>query len=230
MIINQSVGFAFIHIPKSAGTSVTRFLSPLNGPLDLELGGTVFGEEIQRAYSRRHRLRKHSTLAEMQRAIASARPPEDMFIFTFVRNPYTRLSSIFSFLRKWENYNPDLLRMMRSFADIEEFVDSGVFARLPGPDGMFNPQSDWLKIDGKLAPHVHCFQIEDVGAAIERIRGELTARGADASLLPESFPHANRSESQQLDGLGLSTDLVAKINEYYAQDFEAFGYQRATST
>lgn len=226
MIINQSVGFTFIHIPKSAGTSVTQFLSRLNGPLDLEIGGTVFGEEIQRAYTRRYKLRKHSTLADAQGTIAMARPPHDMFVFTFVRNPYARLSSIFSFLRKWEAYNPDLLRTMKSFSNFEDFVASGIFTRLPGPDNMFRPQSDWLKVDGKLAENVRYFQIEDGAAAIETIRQELLSRGADRRLLPDTFPHANRSESQPLEGLGLSDDLVEKINDFYAEDFKAFGYSR----
>jgi hypothetical protein len=224
MIINQSVGFAFIHIPKSAGTSVTRFLSPLNGPLDLELGGTVFGEEIQRAYARRFKLRKHSVLADAQYAIDMARPPKDMFVFTFVRNPYARLSSIFSFLRKWEGYNPELLRIMKSFSSFSEFVTSGIFTKLPGPDGMFHPQCEWLKVEGKLAKNVRCFQIEDIGNAIKEIRHELEKRGADLSQVPTNFPHANRSESQAIDGLGLSRKQRSLIVDHYAEDFTSFGY------
>jgi hypothetical protein len=224
MIINQSVGFAFIHIPKSAGTSMTQFLSLLNGPLDLEIGGTVFGEEIQRSYTWRYKLRKHSTLAEAQRTITMARPPQDMFVFTFVRHPCARLSSIYSFLRKWEAYNPDLLRTMKSFSSFEEFVASGIFKRLPGPDNMFRPQTEWLKIDGKVAEDVKLFHIEDGALAIETIRNELLNRGADPNLLPETFPHDNRSESRPLDDLGLPADLLASINDFYAEDFKTFEY------
>jgi hypothetical protein len=227
MIINQSVGFTFIHIPKSAGTSVTRFLAPLNGPFDLEIGGTEFGEEIQRAYAQRHGLRKHSTLSEAQRAIGTARPPGEMLLFTFVRNPYARLSSIFSFLRTWEGYNPELLRIMKSFPDFREFVASGLFTRLPGPDGMFRPQSDWLKLDGAVADSVRWFRIEEVETAIEAIRDELALRGADISLLPDRFPHANRSGSPDPAGLGLAPEHLARIDAYYAEDFRTFGYPTA---
>ncbi|MBW4975846.1 sulfotransferase family protein [Roseovarius mucosus] len=229
MIINQSVGFTFIHIPKAAGTSVTQFLSPLNGPLDLEIGGTVFGEEIQPAYARRYKLRKHSTLAEAQATISMARPPKDMFVFTFVRNPYARLSSIFSFLRQWEGYNPDLLRIMKSFSDFQEFVESGIFTHLPGPDNIFRPQTDWLKIDGQIAESVKLFHIEEGASAINAIRQELTERGADPSLLPDSFPHSNRSESQPLEGFGLSKRLVSSIDTFYATDFSALGYSHSLS-
>lgn len=225
MIINRSVGFAFIHIPKSAGTSVTRYLAPLNGPFDLEIGGTEFGEEIQRAYARRHGLRKHSTLAEAQAAIAMARPAAgEMFTFSFVRNPYARLASIFAFLRRWEGYNPELRRMMISFADFPDFVASGLFTRLPGPDGMFRPQCDWLKRDGHLAEGLHWFRIEEVETATATIRQELARRGADTTALPDRFPHANRSDSPDPARLGLDPDLLARINAHYAEDFRTFGY------
>ena len=178
MIINQSVGFTFIHIPKSAGTSVTLFLAPLNGPLDLEIGGTEFGEQIQEAYKLRYNLRKHSTLAEAHDTIAKARHPDDMFIFTFVRNPYNRLLSIFSFLRKWEDCNNDLHHVMNSFVDFREFVASGLFTRLPSPDGIFLPQCNWLKLDGKIVQDVSFFKIEDAAMAIVNRAG--FARGSNS--------------------------------------------------
>ncbi|CAK6698176.1 hypothetical protein OGCDGJMD_02403 [Cyanobium usitatum str. Tous] len=231
MIINQSVGFAFIHIPKSAGTSVTQFLSRLNSPLDLELGGTVFGENIQPAYAKRYNLRKHSSLAEAQATIAMARPPADMFIFTFVRNPYARLASIFSFLRQWQEYNPDLLLIMRSFTNFQEFVASGLFMRVPGPDGIFRPQCNWLKIDNQVSQDVRYFRIEEVAVAIETIRQELVNRGADVNLLLDPFPQANRSRNKSLDDvLALPDKLVTLINSYYAEDFSAFGYRNAGLT
>jgi hypothetical protein len=231
MIINQSVGFTFIHIPKSAGTSITQFLSRLNCPFDLEIGGTVFGEDIQRAYKQRYNLRKHSTLAEARDTIAMARPPGDMFCFTFVRNPYTRLSSIFYFLRQWEDYDPDLLRIMKSFASFHEFVASGLFMRVPGPDNIFRPQSDWLKIDGQVSQDIHYFRIEEVARAIETIRHELVKRGADINLLLNPFPQANRSQNNPSSNIiGLPGEAVASINNYYAEDFSTLGYRNASIT
>ncbi|MFQ6538973.1 MULTISPECIES: sulfotransferase family 2 domain-containing protein [Aphanothece] len=224
MIINQSIGFAFIHIPKSAGTSLMQYLSPLNGPLDLEIGGTLFGEQIQAAYIQRHGLEKHSTLADAQRVINMTRAPREMFVFTFVRNPYARLSSIFSFLRKWESYNPELLRLLKSFADFREFVASEIFMHYPGPSNMFLPQCNWIMVDGKPSSSMHCFRIEDAAKAIKILRHELILRGADASLLPATLPCANISESLPFEGFGLSDALVEKINDYYAEDFKAFGY------
>jgi hypothetical protein len=226
MIINQSVGFTFIHIPKSAGTSVTQFLSPLNGPFDLEIGGTAFGEEVQVAYSRRHRIRKHSTLAEALATMRLARPEREMLVFTFVRNPYERLSSIFSFLRKWENYNPDLLRQMKGFADFEEFVASGIYARVPGPDNMFRPQCDWIKLNGTVAPSVRFFKIEEIEASLKTIRTELSARNAGIDRLPTTFPHANKSRSDMALDTQFPENLLRAIDEFYADDFEVFGYRK----
>lgn len=224
MIINQTYGFTFIHIPKSAGTSVTQFLAPLNGPFDLEIGGTAFGEEIQSAYTRRYKLRKHSTLSEAQGAIKIARAPGDMFTFTFVRNPYARLSSVFSFLRRWEEYNPELLRIMKDFSSFQEFIASGIYTQIPGPDGMFRNQCEWLKINGEVPSQMHCFRIEDAETAIQEIKYKLESRGADISLLGTVLPHKNSSQSQRVEDIDLSRKQRSLILDHYAEDFSIFGY------
>lgn len=224
MIINQSAGFTFIHIPKSGGTSVTQFLAPLNGPFDLELGGTPFGEAIQEAYNKRHRLRKHSTLTEARHAIDMVCAKQEVFVFAFVRNPYERLLSVFDFLRSWEDYDSVLLSTMKGFTDFAAFVKSGIFASQPGPDGMFRPQSEWLKLDGQIASHVRWFRIEEIGTALEAIYTELASRGADLGKLSERFPHANRSQSQRPARIKLDKELVKMIDDFYAEDFQVFDY------
>jgi hypothetical protein len=224
MIINQSVGFTFIHIPKSAGTSVTQFLSPLNGPFDLEIGGTCFGEAIQSAFVRRHRLRKHSTLQEAWSAISAARPSHDMYYFTFVRHPFSRLSSIYRFLLAWDDYNPDLRKIMHGFGNYREFLNSQIYMHLPGPDGMFRPQSSWIKIDGKIFDSLHIFKLEDISYSLEEIKSVLKLRGATIDGLPKFTPHANKTAIEEASGSGLDQVLLNEVREFYSEDFAALGY------
>lgn len=228
MIINQSVGFTFIHIPKSAGTSVTQFLAPLNGPFDLEIGGTPFGEALQAPYWNRHRVRKHSTLSEVLSIIEKSPCTKDIFIFSFVRNPYDRLASIFSFLRKWQDYNPDLRKIMNGFSDFEAFVRSGIYTDRPGPDRIFRPQCEWLKVDGTIPTNLSWFKIEEIDAAIEEIRREILARKPDLTneFLSSSFPHANRSQSSPPKYFALPHNLLLEIEDFYKEDFINFNYKR----
>jgi hypothetical protein len=226
MIINQSVGFTFIHIPKSAGTSVTQFLSPLNGPLDLEIGGTVFGEQIQNPYALRYGLRKHSTLEEAWSAIQAAKSSHKMFFFTIVRNPFDRLLSTYRFLLKWDDYNPELRKMIHSFPNQKAFLESRIFLSLAGPDGMFRPQSTWLKLNGQRFSEMRVFKLEEINTALELVRQELLSRGAPTSKLQVSFPHVNKSTKAAEQEHDISESLYEEIVNFYAEDFKDFGYDR----
>ena len=49
MIISHTHRAIFVHIPKTAGTSITALIEPALRWNDLVLGGTTFGERIQAA-------------------------------------------------------------------------------------------------------------------------------------------------------------------------------------
>lgn len=224
MIINQRFCFAFIHIPKTAGTSVTDYLSNLNGPFDLEIGGTEFGESVQPAYEKRYNLRKHSKYTDAKQTIESANFCQDFFIFSFVRNPLSRLASAFSFLKQWRDYEPDLRKEIDKMSTFSEFVSSEIFIHCDGPDGIFMPQVRWLEEGGKLSNHVKVFKIEKLTTAVSEIRFQLSKRGADLSLLPETIPHLNASESASRPASELTEEQKIKIRLRYSEDFEQFSY------
>jgi hypothetical protein len=66
LLINRTQKWGFIHIPKTGGTSVTNILEKIEGT---------------------ERITGHDSLRVIDY--------EDLFIFTFVRNPFTRLISAF---------------------------------------------------------------------------------------------------------------------------------------
>lgn len=143
MIINNTFKFIFIHIPKSAGTSITNFLSELNTYCDLEIGGTSFGENIQSHYRKRFSLYKHAPAFEI-RNIIGHKEWKKFFSFAFVRNPFTRVYSIYNFLKKWENLPEKYGKMMEQFESFEEFILSELLEKDPGFDNIFRPQVFWV--------------------------------------------------------------------------------------
>jgi hypothetical protein len=70
-IINSTFAFVFVHVPKSAGTSVTAALSQLSSTIDVEIGGSVFGEAIQGPHQKRHGLSRHSTALEIRSIVGA---------------------------------------------------------------------------------------------------------------------------------------------------------------
>jgi hypothetical protein len=66
LLINRTQKWGFIHIPKTGGTSITNILENIDGT---------------------ERITGHDSLRVID--------TDDIFIFTFVRNPFTRLTSAF---------------------------------------------------------------------------------------------------------------------------------------
>src|SRR5947207_9305724 len=142
-VINTTFGFVFVHVPKSAGTSVTSVLSKLCTVLDIEIGGSAFGEAIQPAYLKRHGLSKHSSAREIRCALG-----EQQWLrftsFGVVRHPLGRLASAYRFLRKWDSPHNRLHATFNEFTSFAQFVASDIWVEGDGPDRMFRPQAFWL--------------------------------------------------------------------------------------
>ncbi len=117
-LINHTYRFVFVHVPKNAGTSVTRYLSQLSTYRDLEIGATRLGEEMAPAYRERFGLHKHSTLAEIRDVMG----PEIMSGYrtiAVVRDPEDRVRSVFRFLSTWQRWaslDPDYADYAADFA------------------------------------------------------------------------------------------------------------------
>jgi sulfotransferase famil protein len=91
MVINTHHRFIFVHIPKAAGTSMTKCLSSLKGNNTRWLADRT----------------KHETLMRFEQSIESrrsvfdrvlGRSPEGYFRFAFVRNPWDRMASFYHYL------------------------------------------------------------------------------------------------------------------------------------
>ncbi len=99
MIISNSKRFIYIHIHKTAGTSIEHAFDPSLQWNDIILGSTKYGEEIQHIYRQRFRLYKHSTAQECYDVVGAA-VWDDYFTFATVRNPYSLAVSAFTYAQK----------------------------------------------------------------------------------------------------------------------------------
>ncbi|MBI3156008.1 MAG: sulfotransferase family 2 domain-containing protein [Burkholderiales bacterium] len=220
-IINHTYKFVFVHVPKSAGTSITNVLSTLTNYCDQEIGGTAFGERIQPAYRDRFGLAKHSSANEIRNIMG--RPLWGRyFTFAFVRNPFSRCLSTYHFLRRWEGSMSEFHDQMRAFKTLDEYVMSDIWEHGNGPDQIFRPQIYWLRSNqgGQLLTSF-VGKVENIAEDLRRI---LDVVGASwPALKLGDVPRLNQSpgESELAD---LSGRAIQKIQEKYRTDFELFEY------
>ncbi len=218
-IINNTFGFAFVHVPKAAGTSVTNALSKYTSYCDLEIGGTAFGEKLQPLYRNRYGLYKHIPARELK-AIVGSKDWAKFFTFSIVRNPADRLLSTFNFLKQWEGTPSELKSKLFEFDSFNDFVLSEVWKRRPGPDNIFFPQSHWLCDKSGLL--VNYFgKLETLDESLSFIYEVIGIKKVSSPRVSK----LNQSEGEK-DFSGISDRAKSLINDYYSDDFEIFDYEK----
>lgn len=135
MLVSNSRGFVFIHIPKTGGESIVRSLVPTMTPIDFELGSTTWGVKNVKIWRERWGLWKHSTAAELGKSVDLSR----FRVFAVVRNPFDRVLSIYRYMSDHPEHRPHKkfdLTSLDAFVDCEAFRSGTYLAR---------PQSAFVK-------------------------------------------------------------------------------------
>jgi hypothetical protein len=231
MIINNTFHFVFVHIPKSAGTTVTSVLSRYSSYCDIELGGTALGEAVQPHFQKRYGLQKHSTLSEIRTVVGEVLLKR-YFSFAFVRNPYSRAYSAYKYLSRARKDNPIAsLSDFDKFNDFAGFVSSGYF-QSQGYDRMMMPQSIWVARDNRTLDIAvdYIGNVERLAPCLSEI-GALIGGGLERRKIVGPLPVLNKSseaEDPVLSELAHNPALEEIIYQRYEVDFRQFGYPRWT--
>jgi hypothetical protein len=217
-MINNSRRFIFIHVPKTAGTSVTRELSRFTTFRDIEVGGTQYGEKLQDLYASRFDLRKHSPGRKI-RAKAGPEVWRDFFVFAFVRNPYARAFSVWKFLCKWKEgpHHAEIIKL-----NFEEFMSSDGFQS--GEIEIAKPQAWWLGTpEGGVLDGIDFIgRVETFEADFEFVLSTISRRRIASGPLER----ANVSTAAEEWRDAITPTAKAAIEQIYAADFDLFEYER----
>jgi hypothetical protein len=212
-IINRSHRFVYIHVPKTGGTSLKLHLENFCRPGDICLTKGVHAIECG---TRNVTLKKHSRANDVREYLGQ--PEFDRyFSFSVVRNPFDRANSIFNFLKfKFRSWPKS--EIMNRFGNLEDMVVSGFF-RHPGPGGIFEPQTSWLLLEGRLALNL-LVRLEAFDVGMAKIFRRLSL---GESILPIARKNASRLAGDERGTL-LTPAAVDAIRSRYAADFEMLGY------
>lgn len=219
MIVNNSRKFIFVHVPKAAGTSVTRELSRFTTFRDLEIGGSRYGEKMQDMYAARFDLRKHSP-ARIIAAKAGEAAWRDFFVFAFVRNPHARAYSLYRFLNRWRD-GPHHARV--AALTFDQFVTSDLVTK--GLIEIARPQCQWVTdAEGRLLKGIDFIgRVERFEQDFSFVLSTITRKPTPYRTKERSNASADPDEWRSV----LSPDARDAINEVYAEDFELFEFSKS---
>lgn len=226
MFISNTHRAIFIHVPKTAGTSITNLVEPEFRWNDVVLGGSTFGERIQLAYRDRFGLYKHSSALAI-RNVVGEELWSSYFTFAMVRHPYTRVASFYNWKRGavnraapdspvWKWPATEAFLQSRNFS---EFIRHERF--LASPAG--RPQADWVCDENGRCIVDFVGRYEELPTCIETIAARL-------GLGSTSLGVHNRSEPDGPSDLSRNEDDDRFLYELHRRDFDLFGYDPGMRT
>lgn len=186
----------FIHVPKSAGRSIVR------GLFDVKSVEHAPAEWYQRLDREKF---------------------EQYFKFTFVRNPWDRAVSAYTYLKNGGSAASEddrhWSRFVNEYDSFDEFVCQWMTADNIMRNALFTPQTLFLQDEyGRMAM--------DFVGRFEHLEHDF-ARIAEQLKVQATLPHINQSRQTPYESFysESSRDIIAEL---YAGDIAAFGYSFAT--
>ena len=207
MLISESHRFVFVHVQKTAGTSITEVLTPFAlRPAATRLNKLASDLGLVRDWRRCH-FRIHTPLRQAERIL-----PREIFDsfykFAFVRNPWDRLVSWYAFILQDRSHRRH--RAVTRLPDFESFVDAELARPRSAQWWMLADRSGRLGVDfvGRFE------QLErDMAGICERI-----------GIAYEPLPHVNRTLTRAPYQTYFTPGLARRVGERWAREIEAFGY------
>lgn len=213
MPLRRDLKALFIHVPKTGGTSVEHALG-MRGDWRLGDEALLFGAAATSSMPYKPMLSpflQHLTGRELQDVLGDEL--DGLYAFTFVRNPFARLASVY--------YNPDP-HLLWTCPALKEVIDAGDFLGFVERSVVFRhahlvPQAEFLALSGgRTLDFIGRF--ETLGSEFARVAAQL---GIEAELpFLNSGSAGRRHQDLYCDR---ARELVVRR---YASDFEEFGYSR----
>lgn len=242
MIVCHSKKFIFVHLHKTAGTSIKEAIVPFLDPEDLFIGVAADGPVELGPPSLLKQLQKHSSAAEIANTIG-LKKWNAYFKFTLVRHPFDRLVSLYEFFHRVKRNNlkrPGLLKsLFFQQKDLLESIDPNQKPwNWPGMQALLSTdsfsefiRSEHLAHERGAAPQTDSLT-NDHGELMVDFVGQLETLAEDWQRICERtqvqvpLAHENQSHRRhQSLGDYWSEEDIEFASEKYRSDFELLGYE-----
>ena len=199
MVVCHIRKIIFIHIPKTAGSSIEHLLRD-EGKYELDFIGVRNGRSTH-----------HYMGIELKLILKELYPT--YYKFSFVRNPYDRLISEYFWCRI-NNVGHKFNKTFDEFLDyVEDVIKNKKFFK-PIENDHFIPQYSFLFFNNKLLVN-NIFKYEDIETVAPLIKKRLKIK--------TSLQHLNKSVKNEIT---LTQEQKDRIYNLYKIDFETFNYEK----
>jgi len=197
----------YVHVPKCGGSSIEHYLAERFGPVGFRDNWFLARKEAER-WSRTSP--QHIDWASFQMLL-----PAEMLdmVFAVVRNPVSRLVSAYNFQIDVEKTVPEGTGFSEWLRDQLDRLAADPFAL----DNHVRPQVDFMPEDCAVFHLEH--GLDAVVEFLDQVAGDSDG--------PRTIGHANKQRSGSSARRTKSKpdpEALALIRDYYAADFERFGY------
>jgi hypothetical protein len=199
MVVCHMRKIIFIHIPKTAGSSIEHLLRD-EGRYELDFIGVRNGRSTH-----------HYMGIELKMILKDLYPK--YYKFSFVRNPYDRLISEYFWCRL-KDVGHKFNKTFDEFLDyVEDVIKNKKFFK-PIENDHFIPQYSFLFFNNKLLVN-NIFKYEDIETVAPLIKKRLKIK--------TTLQHLNKSVKNEIT---LTQEQKDRIYNLYKIDFETFNYEK----
>lgn len=233
MPYSHNAKFVFVHIPKCAGTSIERALRSCCKLENVGKFGPEFIEEHSLGLSSRFHLSgKHLSASDIRKLIG-AETFDSYYSFAFVRNPFSRLTSYYHYLKRnnFTEFEKAQIRLASNSESFEDFLKAALDDDDPTVELLFNQLLYLLdENDNVLVKTVYKFEnLEHNFASACRainLRPGLKSFVKDRLGLPRTqIPKTNVGDGRSREyQTAFDPGLRRAVEERCQADLEAFDY------
>ena len=204
MLISETKSFLFVHVQKTAGTSLADILTPYAlHPAASRMNKLASDLGLVRDWRKFH-FRKHANLRKAQ-SVLPASVYDGMFKFAFVRNPWERLVSWYQYVQKTPSHED--CKPGEAFADF-----AGRFLHKPR-------RSQWWMIED----HGGEMGLDFVGR-FENLNEDISQLCSRIGIEPRALPHRNKMATKDYRTF-YHEALAQAVANTWAREIDAFGYR-----
>lgn len=206
MYLSFTQKLGFIHIPKCAGTTLTKFFYD-----NLKLGDYLIGgyesESNLKFYEQKFKISKHTSLNQLYASGYLDSSLRDFNWFTIIREPIDRIKSVFKYCKQYSN----VYKNFNNFKTINDFISSPFFLESNGFGNIFAPQFQFINCK-KPNLKIKIFKMSEMDQIQDFLSQYNIPFDKNIVINKSSFIQNNE----------ISNDNILRVKQKYVKDFEFF--------